>query len=145
MMLYDRTWFHNDLFAVTLGGGFMNNPAATWPDAAHYGATAAPVRHTSLRRLDKNSINGTRSLISSTCRRLDYLVDRGDVSAFERALLVRIRRRDASRRQYGLAGSCVGGGSNANTVSATSATGFRIFALAKSSGAPESWSSSRRG
>jgi len=26
MMLYDRTWFHNDLYAVTLGGGFMNNP-----------------------------------------------------------------------------------------------------------------------
>ena len=26
MMLYDRTWFHNDLYAVTVGGGFMNNP-----------------------------------------------------------------------------------------------------------------------
>ncbi len=26
VMLYDRTWFHNDLFAVTVGGGFMNNP-----------------------------------------------------------------------------------------------------------------------
>jgi hypothetical protein len=26
VMLYDRTWFHNDLYAVTLGGGFMNNP-----------------------------------------------------------------------------------------------------------------------
>jgi hypothetical protein len=26
MMLYDRTWLHNDLYAVTLGGGFMNNP-----------------------------------------------------------------------------------------------------------------------
>jgi hypothetical protein len=25
-MLYDRTWFHNDLFAVTVGGGMMNNP-----------------------------------------------------------------------------------------------------------------------
>jgi len=25
-MLYDRTWFDNDLYAVTLGGGFMNNP-----------------------------------------------------------------------------------------------------------------------
>jgi hypothetical protein len=25
-MLYDRTWFHKDLFAVTLGGGKMNNP-----------------------------------------------------------------------------------------------------------------------
>ena len=25
-MLYDRTWFDNDLFAVTIGGGFMNNP-----------------------------------------------------------------------------------------------------------------------
>src|SRR3984957_6962122 len=26
MQLYDRTWLHNDLYAVTLGGGFMNNP-----------------------------------------------------------------------------------------------------------------------
>jgi hypothetical protein len=25
-MLYDRIWFHKDLFAVTLGGGQMNNP-----------------------------------------------------------------------------------------------------------------------
>jgi putative OmpL-like beta-barrel porin-2/carboxypeptidase family protein len=25
-MLYDRTWFHKDLFAVTLGGGKMTNP-----------------------------------------------------------------------------------------------------------------------
>jgi len=26
MMLYDRTWFDRNLYAVTLGGGFMNNP-----------------------------------------------------------------------------------------------------------------------
>jgi Putative beta-barrel porin-2, OmpL-like. bbp2/Carboxypeptidase regulatory-like domain len=26
MMLYNRAWFHNDLYAITLGGGFMNNP-----------------------------------------------------------------------------------------------------------------------
>jgi hypothetical protein len=26
MMLYNRAWFHNDLYAVTVGGGFMNNP-----------------------------------------------------------------------------------------------------------------------
>jgi hypothetical protein len=26
VMLYDRTWFHSDLYAVTVGGGFMNNP-----------------------------------------------------------------------------------------------------------------------
>jgi len=25
-MLYDRYWFHKDLFAITLGGGMMNNP-----------------------------------------------------------------------------------------------------------------------
>jgi hypothetical protein len=25
-MAYNRLWFHNDLFAVTVGGGFMNNP-----------------------------------------------------------------------------------------------------------------------
>ncbi len=26
VMLYDRTWFHSDLYAVTVGSGFMNNP-----------------------------------------------------------------------------------------------------------------------
>jgi Putative beta-barrel porin-2, OmpL-like. bbp2/Carboxypeptidase regulatory-like domain len=26
MMLYDRTWFDHNVYAVTLGGGFMNNP-----------------------------------------------------------------------------------------------------------------------
>jgi Putative beta-barrel porin-2, OmpL-like. bbp2/Carboxypeptidase regulatory-like domain len=26
MMLYNRAWFHDDLYAVTFGGGFMNNP-----------------------------------------------------------------------------------------------------------------------
>jgi hypothetical protein len=26
VMLYDRTWFHDDLYAITIGGGFMNNP-----------------------------------------------------------------------------------------------------------------------
>lgn len=25
-MFYNRVWFHSDLYAVTLGGGFMNNP-----------------------------------------------------------------------------------------------------------------------
>lgn len=25
-MIYDRTWFKKDLYAVTIGGGFMNNP-----------------------------------------------------------------------------------------------------------------------
>jgi len=26
VMLYNRAWFHNDLYAVTVGSGFMNNP-----------------------------------------------------------------------------------------------------------------------
>jgi hypothetical protein len=26
MMAYDRTWFANNVYAVTIGGGFMNNP-----------------------------------------------------------------------------------------------------------------------
>jgi hypothetical protein len=25
-MLYDRIWWHKDMFALTLGGGYMNNP-----------------------------------------------------------------------------------------------------------------------
>jgi hypothetical protein len=46
MMLYDRTWFHNDLYAVTLGGGFMNNPgrylALTPPINGATAATGSP-------------------------------------------------------------------------------------------------------
>jgi hypothetical protein len=46
MMLYDRTWFHNDLFAVTIGGGFMNNPgrylALTPPINGATAATGSP-------------------------------------------------------------------------------------------------------
>jgi hypothetical protein len=46
MMFYDRTWFHNDLYAVTLGGGFMNNPgrylALTPPINGATAATGSP-------------------------------------------------------------------------------------------------------
>jgi hypothetical protein len=46
MMLYDRTWFDRDLFAVTLGGGFMNNPgrylALTPPINGATAATGSP-------------------------------------------------------------------------------------------------------
>jgi hypothetical protein len=46
MMLYDRAWFHNDLYAVTLGGGFMNNPgrylALTPPINGATAATGSP-------------------------------------------------------------------------------------------------------
>jgi len=46
MMLYDRTWFHNDLWAVTLGGGFFSNPgrylALTPPINGATAATGSP-------------------------------------------------------------------------------------------------------
>jgi hypothetical protein len=46
MMLYNRTWFHNDLYAITLGGGFMNNPgrylALTPPINGATAATGSP-------------------------------------------------------------------------------------------------------
>jgi hypothetical protein len=46
MMLYDRTWLHNDLYAVTIGGGFMNNPgrylALTPPINGATAATGSP-------------------------------------------------------------------------------------------------------
>ena len=45
-MLYDRTWFHSDLYAMTLGGGFMNNPgrylALTPPINGATAATGTP-------------------------------------------------------------------------------------------------------
>jgi len=45
-MFYDRTWFHNDLYAVTIGGGFMNNPgrylALTPPINGATAATGTP-------------------------------------------------------------------------------------------------------
>ena len=46
MMLYDRTWFNNDRYAVTFGGGFMNNPgrylALTPPINGATAATGSP-------------------------------------------------------------------------------------------------------
>jgi hypothetical protein len=46
MMLYNRAWFHNDLYAVTIGGGFMNNPgrylALTPPINGATAATGSP-------------------------------------------------------------------------------------------------------
>jgi hypothetical protein len=46
MMLYNRAWFHNDSYAVTLGGGFMNNPgrylALTPPINGATAATGSP-------------------------------------------------------------------------------------------------------
>jgi len=46
LMLYDRTWFDHNLYAVTLGGGFMNNPgrylALTPPINGATAATGTP-------------------------------------------------------------------------------------------------------
>ncbi len=46
MMIYNRAWFANDLYAVTLGGGFMNNPgrylALTPPINGATAATGSP-------------------------------------------------------------------------------------------------------
>jgi Putative beta-barrel porin-2, OmpL-like. bbp2/Carboxypeptidase regulatory-like domain len=46
MMVYNRLWFHNDLYALTVGGGFMNNPgrylALTPPINGATAATGSP-------------------------------------------------------------------------------------------------------
>jgi hypothetical protein len=46
MMLYNRAWFHDALYAITLGGGFMNNPgrylALTPPINGATAATGSP-------------------------------------------------------------------------------------------------------
>jgi hypothetical protein len=46
VMGYDRTWFNHDLYAVTIGGGFMNNPgrylALTPPINGATAATGSP-------------------------------------------------------------------------------------------------------
>jgi hypothetical protein len=46
IMAYDRTWFNHDLYAITLGGGFMNNPgrylALTPPINGATAATGSP-------------------------------------------------------------------------------------------------------
>jgi hypothetical protein len=46
MMLYDRTWFRDNLYAVTVGGGFMDNPgrylALTPPINGATAATGSP-------------------------------------------------------------------------------------------------------
>ena len=106
MMLYDRTWFHNDLYAVTIGGGFMNNPgrylALTPPDQRSDGRQRVALFHATARTEALSMGHAAESAVHA--QGLDYLVDRSDVSAFERALLVGIGRRDASGRQYRHAG-----------------------------------------
>ncbi len=72
---------------------------------------------------------------------LDYLVDRSDVSALERTVLVGLGRRDASGRQQRFAGELRRrrGGSDYR-ITAVRMTGFRICARARLSSAPASWS-----
>ena len=110
MMLYDRTWFHSDLYAVTIGGGFMNNPgrylALTPPINGATAATGSP--YFTQQPGTKALSMGLAAQFSVHAEGLDYLVDGSDVSAFERSLLVGLGRRDASRRQYRHAGKLCG-------------------------------------
>ena len=82
-MLYNRFWFDNDLYAVTIGGGSMNNPGrylALLPPST--GRTRYPVVLIFRRLPERPSFNGTRRSPSSTCRssgspggrRLDFAI-----------------------------------------------------------------------
>jgi hypothetical protein len=61
-MAYDRTWFRNDLLALTLGGGMMNNPGRPSTEVMR-----CPARPTSLRILGTKPTCGMPQPIFSTC------------------------------------------------------------------------------
>jgi hypothetical protein len=68
-MGYNRMWFHKDLFAVTVGGGKMNNPGrylTLLPPIN--GADAISVHPISPRVRETKLICGTPRSTSSTCR-----------------------------------------------------------------------------
>jgi len=116
MMLYDRTWFHNDLFAVTVGGGFMDNPgrylALTPPINGASAATGSPYF---TQAPGRSSSSGIPSSIFSTCQGLDHLVDGGDVPALERAVLSGSGGVTPPGGNNGSPASCVGGGASSVT------------------------------
>ncbi len=62
-MLYDRMWFHKDLFALTLGGGEMNRPCCR----RLMGPGLHPARHTSRKIPARRPRCGIAPLTSSTC------------------------------------------------------------------------------
>jgi hypothetical protein len=97
-MLYDRAWFHKDLFAVTLGGGEMNNTGRYLtllpPIDGAWAASGTPYFTENPANRPKCGI--VRS-ISSTC-----LVGGGWLSSLRCALFRRSRWRHSSGRKQRL-------------------------------------------
>ena len=146
MMLYDRTWFHNDLYAVTIGGGFMNNPgrylALTPPINGATAASGSPYftqqpgqklyqwdTQLNLQYMPKDWITWwTEATFRHSS--VPYWSGSGGVTP--------------PGGNNGSPASCVGGGADPTTGQCNAATGFRICAPAKSSSAPASWSNFKR-
>ncbi len=111
-MLYNRVSFHDDLYAITLGGGFMNNPgrylALTPPINGATAVTASP--YFTQQPRSEARISGIRSSICSICPRIGTTWwDGGDVPAFERAVPGGAGRHHAPRRQQRLTRKLRGG------------------------------------
>ena len=143
VMVYNRFWFHNDLYAVTIGGGFMNNPGrylALTPPIN--GATAAAAHRTSRSSRGRTLSVGHAAQLPVHAEGLDHLVDGSDVPAFERSLLVGTGGVTPPGGNNGSPASCVGGPADPTTGNCAAGDWFPIFARAKSSWAPASWSSS---
>jgi len=77
------------------------------------------------QQLDKNSINGPPAQICQYMPRTGFTWwTEATFRHSERAVLVRIRRRNASGGNNGSPASCVGGGSDPNTGNCSAADGF---------------------
>ena len=128
VMLYDRTWFHNDLYAVTLGGGFMNNPgrylALTPPINGATAASGSPY----FTQQPGQKLYQWDSQLNFQYMPNDWITWWTEATFRHSRRAVLVGRRAASRRPGGNNGSpasCVGGGANPHSpASATRATGF---------------------
>ena len=100
-MAYNRVWFDHDLYALTLGGGFMNNPGrylALLPPIN--GATAATGTAVLQREPGAEPLSvGHAAEPPVHAQGLDYLVDRVHLQALGRAVLERTGWRHAAARQ----------------------------------------------
>lgn len=89
VMAYNRVWFDHDLYAVTLGGGFMNNPGrylALLPPIDGATAQSGTPYFTENPGAEAVSV-GHAAQFPIHAERLDHFLDRGDIPAFRCSVL----------------------------------------------------------
>ena len=102
VMAYNRIWFDHDVYAVTFGGGFMNNPGTLSGLGAADQRCDCPERYAIFHRKSRAEALpvGHAAQLPVHAEGLDHLVDGSDVPPLGRSLLERAGGRDASLGQH---------------------------------------------